>query len=251
MSLHGVIFDMGGTLLHYTPPGEHWEGMEKRGAQHVYRQLAAQGYTLPPEDEALQAAWDYAQTLWMNLDAHAVQDLKLYKLMRHILALWNVHDDLPQASIEALGQAYMAAIQATVRPLDGAVDTLRALRDQGFRVGLISNTHWPGAFHRQDLDRYGVTPYLEHLVFSADVEAWKPHPAIFKLGLEALGLAPQEAVYVGDSLYFDVWGAQQAGLRGVWIEQPRHWLPEGIEVAPDATITGLPDLLPLVQGWRE
>ena len=32
MGLRGVIFDMGGTLLHYSPPGQDWESMERLGA---------------------------------------------------------------------------------------------------------------------------------------------------------------------------------------------------------------------------
>ena len=70
------------------------------------------------------------------------------------------------------------------------------------------------------------------------------------MALDAMGLEPEQAAYVGDSLYFDVWGAQQAGLRGVWIEQPDPWLPEGIEVTPDATVRELPELLDVARAWR-
>jgi len=152
--------------------------------------------------------------------------------------------------VDELAGLYMSTIQSTVRPLDGAETTLRALRDSGLRTGLISNTHWPGEAHLYDLDRFGLTPYLEHLVFSSDAEAWKPAPDVFEMGLEGLDLAAGEAVYVGDSLYFDVWGAQQAGMRAVWIEQPDRWLPNGLTAKPDATIAALPDLLDVLQQWR-
>lgn len=248
MALRGVLFDMGGTLLHYTPPGESWEEMEKSGARAVYRDLRQRGYVLPPEDEALATAWEHALALWNSLDRQDVKDLKIDRQMAIVAQKWGV-DALPPALINELARAYMAAIRSTVRPLDGAQATLQALRDSGLRVGLISNTHWPGEIHISDLDRFGLTPYLEHLVFSSDAEAWKPGRNVFELGLAGLDLAADEAVYVGDSLYFDVWGAQQAGLRGVWIEQPHRWLPDGITAEPDAAIASLPDLLDVVKRW--
>jgi putative hydrolase of the HAD superfamily len=107
---------------------------------------------------------------------------------------------------------------------------------------------WPGASHLPDLEQHGLIGYLEHLIFSADVETWKPNKEIFQLGLAEFDLAPDEAAYVGDSMYFDIWGAQQAGMRGVWIEQPYPWLPD-VQVTPDATIKTLPELLDVVDRW--
>jgi FMN phosphatase YigB (HAD superfamily) len=249
MAVRGVLFDMGGTLLHYNPPGASWEAMEKVGARAVYRHLHGLGFTLPPEEDALASAWDHALALWSSLDHQDVKELKTDRQMAIVAEKWGV-PALPADVMAALAEAYMTSIQSTVRPLDGAEDTLRALRDSGLRVGLISNTHWPGETHLYDLDRFGLTPYLEHLVFSSDAEAWKPARDVFELGLQGLDLAAEEAVYVGDSLYFDVWGAQQAGLRGVWIEQPHRWLPDGLTVEPDATIAALPDLLDVLEPWR-
>ena len=251
MALRGVIFDMGGTLLHYNAPNTHWEQTEKTGARAVYAALSARGYNLPPEDDALDTAWQFAMQLWNSLtDTPDVRTLKLDYLLRTLAQeQWGLAD-LQAADAALLPEAYMAAIQGHVYPLESAAETLHALRERGLRIGLISNTLWPGAAHERDLERWGLLHYLEHRIFSADVEAWKPFRPVFQMGLDALGLQPDEAIYVGDSLYFDVWGAQRAGLRSVWIEHQRHWLPEGMEVTPDAAIRALPELLALVDGWR-
>ncbi|MBN1203281.1 MAG: HAD family hydrolase [Anaerolineae bacterium] len=252
MALRGVIFDMGGTLLYYSPPGKSWEDMEKIGAQGVYDHLLALDYDLPPLDTALDAAWAHAEAQWATLSTAMadVTRLKLAYQLKDLAQQWGVNHLSPE-TIDVLVKAYATAIQAFVVPLTDAQDTLRALREQGFRVGLISNTLWPGSYHVQDLDRYGLTPYFEHMIFSADVDAWKPYKNVFQLSLDALDLKPEEAVYVGDSLYFDVWGAQQAGLRAVWVEQEMPWLPDdSLAITPDATITALPDLLDIVNGWR-
>lgn len=248
MPLRGVIFDMGGTLLHYNAPGTTWQDSEKTGARGIYRYLASAGFALPPEDDALDTAWRYMIGVWTRLDAFDPQDLKLRTLVTALLRQWGIGSPSPETVTGAV-EAYMTAIQNHVVPLDGAVQTLRAVRDSGLRIGLISNTFWPSAAHRYDLERHGLAPFLEHMVFSADAEVWKPHAEVFQLGLDALDLQPEETAYVGDSLFFDVWGAQCAGLRGVWIEQPHGWLPDGIDVTPDATIATLPALLEIVQSW--
>ncbi len=249
MSFQGMIFDMGGTLLHFTPAGQTWEDAEKLANRAVYEYLRRLEYTLPPETEALEAAWQTTQETWAGISQADVKSLKLSNVLGLIAGRWGV-TDLPTDVYQDLSAAYMGALQPHVRPIDGAVETIHALHEAGFRLALISNTFWPGNTHLADLDRYGLTPYFEQLIFSADVEAWKPNPEVFQLALDAMGLEPEQAAYVGDSLYFDVWGAQQAGLRGVWIEQPDPWLPEGIEVTPDATVRELPELLDVARAWR-
>ncbi len=248
MAVRGVLFDLGGTLLHYTPPGKTWEDMEKAGSLAIYQELLKQKWSLPAETDALETAWISIRKLWSSLDQYDPKDLRLENLMALVLGEWGFQN-IPQDVLQRVGAAYMAAVQSFVYPLEGAEETLRALRNRGIRLGLISNTVWPGLSHRSDLDRYGLTPYLEHLIFSADEGVWKPHQEIFQHGLDALDLKPEDSVFVGDALYFDVWGAQQAGLRGVWIEHQNNWVPDGIQVTPDATIRKLPELLELVSAW--
>jgi putative hydrolase of the HAD superfamily len=60
---------------------------------------------------------------------------------------------------------------------------------------------------------------LENLVASGEVGAAKPDPHIFELAAERLGVAPNEACYVGDRLHTDAIGAARAGLLGVWIDR--------------------------------
>lgn len=250
MPLQGVIFDMGGTLVHYTPPGQTWEEVERRGALSVYNYLLEQKHTLPAQTEAIDLAWNYARSLWSSLDQYDVKDLKLGLQMKLLAQQWGISEVSPEVS-EALALAYMAELQAEVTPLEGVAETLQALDERGLKLGLVSNTMWPGAHHLQDLERYHLTGYFDHLLFSADEESWKPNPDVFERSLKALGLQPGEAAFVGDSLYFDMYGAKRVGMKTIWIEQVQPWLPEGLDVTPDATIKRLPDLIPIIDAWRE
>ena len=66
--------------------------------------------------------------------------------------------------------------------------------------------------------------------------------------LAKLRVAPEDALFVGDRIWQDVWGPQSVGMRAVLIEVP--YRKECIEgVCPDGRIRSLPELLPLVDGW--
>lgn len=87
-----------------------------------------------------------------------------------------------------------------------------------------------------DLEAIGIAHYFQASVAAHRVGCAKPDAVIFHAACEAMGVAPQEAVYVGDDPLLDVQGAQQAGLRGIWINRPElpptRKLP--LHVCPDA-----------------
>jgi putative hydrolase of the HAD superfamily len=131
-----------------------------------------------------------------------------------------------------------------VAPYDDALDTLAAL-SQPFKIGLISNTMWPGRYHLREMERTGLLPYFDHTVFSADVGLWKPQPAVYRLSLDALGVPAEEAIYVGDMPAYDIVGAQRAGIHAVYKRNPGSPPLDG--VTPDAEIDCLAELPGLIR----
>ena len=69
----------------------------------------------------------------------------------------------------------------------------------------------------------------------------KPEPHLFQVALQRLGLPPQAAVMVGDSIHSDIRGAQGVGLPTIWIAPPDA--APG-DVHPDLTIRSYAELLP-------
>ncbi|MGH3131135.1 MAG: HAD family hydrolase, partial [Gaiellaceae bacterium] len=102
---------------------------------------------------------------------------------------------------------------------------LESLRARGLRLGLVSNAFDPGWLLRRDLELMGLAERLDVAVFSSEVGKRKPHPLIFERALEALGVAPEHALFVGDRLYEDVRGAGELGMRTVqalWFRADEH-----------------------------
>jgi putative hydrolase of the HAD superfamily len=128
-----------------------------------------------------------------------------------------------------------------------------ALRSRGIRIGVLSNTLWPRTEHDRVFRRDGVAGLIDAAVYTSEIEWTKPHPAAFAAVLDALGgVAPQDAVFVGDRLWDDISGARGVGMRAVLL--PHSAIPayqEGpVRGEPDAVVDRLAELLPLVDGWR-
>ena len=104
---------------------------------------------------------------------------------------------------------------------DGAgPEALQHARDLGLIVGVISNSN--GSVQRA-LDEAGLGTNLEFVIDSKVVGVAKPDPRIFELGLRAACTTPEETVYIGDSYFVDVVGAQRVGLGAVLFDPGRTW----------------------------
>lgn len=111
---------------------------------------------------------------------------------------------------------------------------LAALRSRGYILAVISNSI--GTMEEQ-LTRLNLRPYFQMVLDSALVGVEKPHPEIFQIALQRTGVAPSEAVFVGDTNATDMGGAQLAGLRGVLVDH--------VDAYPDVDglrIKALPEL---------
>jgi putative hydrolase of the HAD superfamily len=90
---------------------------------------------------------------------------------------------------------------------------LEVIRDRGLKTGLISNGFDPPDLVRAELARLGVAELLDVIVMSGDAGARKPDPAIFRYALDRLGVAPEDALMVGDSVSNDIAGAKALGMK--------------------------------------
>ncbi len=127
-----------------------------------------------------------------------------------------------------------------------------ALRADGIKVGVLSNTIWPRAFHERIFERDGVLDLIDGDVYSSEIPWTKPSARAFATAMAAVGADdPARCVYVGDRLFDDIWGAHNAGLRAIHIphsnipvEQLGH-----AEGEPDAVAHQLSEITKIVAGW--
>ena len=112
----------------------------------------------------------------------------------------------------------VSAVGTGERPVDGAAEAIDELCGAGLRLGIISDTGFsPGRVLRACLHRAGLLHRFEPaaLTFSDEVGVPKPNPRIFRAALTSLGVAPGQAVHVGDLRATDVAGARAIGMGSV------------------------------------
>jgi putative hydrolase of the HAD superfamily len=125
---------------------------------------------------------------------------------------------------------------------DDAVHTLEALRPR-YKLGLVTNG--PSRTQRPKIEQFKLIDYLDLLIVSEEVGVAKPDPAIFAIALDRLGVMPGEALFVGDSLEFDLPGAAAAGMPFIWMNPRGETLPADL-AQPVAVIERLTELLGLL-----
>lgn len=128
-----------------------------------------------------------------------------------------------------------------------------ALRVDGIKVGVLSNTIWPRAWHERFFERDGVRHLIDGDVYTSEIPWTKPSPDAFRAAMDAVGVTdPARCVYVGDRLFDDVWGAQNAGLRAIHV--PHSVIPvEQVghtEGTPDAVVHRLSEIPEAISAWR-
>jgi putative hydrolase of the HAD superfamily len=234
-TVEAVIFDWGGTLTpwHTIDLREQWSAYTR-----VYDPVRADelaGRLVEAETDAWRAAREHQRSGTLD-------------------------ELLCSAGIDPTAERHEKALTAyqefwTPHTLidPGAPPLLRALRDRGIKVGVLSNTLWPRAYHEDVFRRDGVLDLIDGAVYSSEIAWTKPHPEAFRAAMAAVGVTePERVVFVGDRPFDDVHGAKEVGFRAVLV--PHSEIPHDqrghSEGDPDAVVQHLGDLLGFIDAWN-
>ena len=238
-----LIFDLGGTLVDW--PDWEQDAPRRWGVSHDYLLAAAPAPDWPSRGayvEAMRAAelahWQRVETeRWSGPPSGLLRD-GFRRLGRHVR----------EAELVAALDGYARAVDGWAIVFPDARDTLRLLRERGYRLGLLSNTWWAADWHNADLAAHGLADSFDELSYTSDLPHSKPHPTVFLDLAARLGVEPSACVMVGDRLIDDISGALNVGMRAVWkdLNTPR---PRPAHITPTATVTHLAELPPLLRSW--
>ncbi|WP_310962899.1 HAD family hydrolase [Nocardioides terrisoli] len=229
MTVQAVIFDWGGTLTAWHDIDFHAEALALAAACRAH-----------PESDRASADLLHAanQAVWGRSRDHqqsaTITDLFDEAGLEHDPALLSAYRDFWEPH---------TLTDPEVRPL------WEALRSRGIRVGVLSNTIWPRAWHRDFFRRDGVEHLIDGDVYTSEIPWTKPSERAFRAAMEAVGVNDaSRCVYVGDRLFDDVWGARNAGMRAVHV--PHSTIPSSqlghTEGQPDAVVQRLSEIAALV-----
>jgi len=244
--IRGVTVDWWHTIAE--PYGEDWEQVAKRmRCEAIQRVLKGHGVLCTYEriDLAYDLWTDHMKREWTrNVDLPADQQVL------ELLACAGYDGVADRALVGALHEPIGSPL--VLRPPaihDGAIETLRTLKEGGLRLAIISNTGrtW-GRFLRQVQEKVGMGDLFDHRTWSDEARVRKPAARIFEGTLAALRVAPTEAVHIGDDVDADVAGAKDAGMRAVWFDTGKWPGADGSRA--DAVIHAWRELPAALAGWR-
>ena len=234
MAIRALVFDLWGTLIEDVR--EH--GNTRRGEVRVrllLEALAVAGRPVPEED--------VRDAFPPFIAKHGVMQGEGRDLAIAEKVAWFLDDlepglaaSLPRQHLDRVEEAFVSPGRLDPPPpTPGAREALQEARSRGLRTGLVSNTGFtPGYVLRELLVEHGLREHLEVLTFSDEARLAKPAPEIFACTLDALGVAPDEAVFIGDMPVLDVQGPRKIGM---WTVQVGARATDGIE--PHARIDTL------------
>ena len=130
-----------------------------------------------------------------------------------------------EPALRSFGAHYARENGRRSRPYAGVAEALARMRAASLRLACVTNK--AQAFTAPLLAKTGLAPCFDAVVTADQAGARKPHPAPFLLACESLGVAPSQAVVIGDSAN-DAEGAHAAGCRLLLVS---YGYSEGRDVA--------------------
>jgi putative hydrolase of the HAD superfamily len=235
--MRAVLFDFGGTLFDYeaVAPGEResvidiarWAGvtLEPREILRAYRgALKRVFYEYLPRPYYLHRDLfhDVLQAMARDLEITFTEE----QFARYRQVQWQRREQ-----------------HFTLR--EGVFETLTALRDRSFHLGIVSNIDDDQLEHMVSLSK--IEPYFDSILSSEYAQSCKPDLRIFTEAIRRADCAPNEAFFVGDSLQQDIPGANRMGMHSVLIWDRTDSDPPSKEGVPRSVIRRIPELLDLIR----
>lgn len=231
--IKGYIFDFGGTL---DTAGCHWGQM----LWHAY-----QRQQIPVSEEQFREAYVYAERtlgrtpiIQSDYSFHKTLEVKIRIEMEYLCTsgAWQADEaEFARGHKAVLEDVYSKVVEITSHSRE-------VLSQLAARCPMVLVSNFYGNISHV-LEEFHLSEFFKDIVESAVVGVRKPDHRIFVLGVEALGLKPEECVVVGDSFYKDIEPAKKAGCQAVWFKGEGWTDQQYDETLPDKIITDLNQLL--------
>jgi putative hydrolase of the HAD superfamily len=221
-----VIFDFYNTLAETTSFGPSWEEL-----------IVELGYELPPD---IRERWWNDGIDGTEHDEHSVsrdhyvawQQSRVRSMLAECQVPESAHD-------EFITRVREIGAHNRIDAYEEVGEVIGELRERGIALAICSNWDWD--LH-EAIESAGLTGVFDLVVSSAWVGARKAHPRIYAHTLDQLGIAPDDALFVGDTWTCDVDGPRAAGMQAIYLRRAHlavdQTAPE-TELRPDDVIHAL------------
>jgi len=212
--IKAVLFDLVGTLIE--------ESSRILSTEQGYYELQVKAIHQSLEKDDILVDWSSFKDRYGQIRneqrERARKTLREYDLCERVsdtIRFFNY--DAPPASnvIRRAVDAYMKLFIDSLRIHSSTYDVLKALAAE-YRLGLVTNfAYSPGAY--RILDQFSLRPFFRAIVISREVGWMKPSKHIFDFALSQRSIKPEEAIFIGDDYEADILGANNVGMKTIYL----------------------------------
>jgi HAD superfamily hydrolase (TIGR01509 family) len=230
----GVLFDYGRTLVTFEYPTEELLEVMREFRPRIE---AALGVPAPKAEAILEDVLLPLETVIESMSEDEVDYMNVYRN-----AWAKVGLELPDGLLHDILDAEQMCWDRAVRLDPDALQILSWLGAHGIKRAVCSNAPFPPAMMQRQVDTNGIREVVDAVVFSSEVGRRKPAPEVYSAALDAIGVEPRHALFVGDRIREDYEGPLALGMRAViFTAHTEAPPPEGIPTI--ASLTEVPQLL--------
>ena len=202
MRVKAVLFDLGGTLIKTAEVPEIYKRIIKRFGVNVTSDEILKAHRANEEEfDIAKGQLEFGQDFWIKWNLRVLERIGITEnieyLAQKVDELWWDHADLE--------------VYSDVFPM------LAQLRTNGVKLGLVTNGL------KRDfeylLKRMELADCFDVVVGMDTCDKAKPDKEIFLFALNKLGIHPEQALFVGDSVKNDYKGAEGAGMKPLIIDR--------------------------------
>jgi len=232
MDIRALLFDVNGTLIDI----ETDEGLEE-----IYRAIA---HFLTYQGIALHR-WEVRDLYFQIMQQQRAQRAETFAEF-DVVEVWreflrNKASDytrsLPSEKQEHLplflAELHRGIARKRLRPYPQVQETLDQLRLH-YPMAVVSDAQ--SAYAVPELRAVGLLHYFNPIIVSGDYGYRKPDPRLFQKALDALQVRPEQALFFGNDLFHDIFGAQQVGMKAILVSYTQG-NTSSQTISPDYTIS--------------
>lgn len=205
--IKGILFDIHGTII-----DKGGKPALDRALRNAHAFINGSGYPL---------TFDDYYNAWLNnlrkhrKDVEELNEVGYYDWYDGILSDLGL-DDYDEEFMNGLDDQFAEGFRTTTTEMPNTKLVLTELK-KDFLIAVVSNSMARSTY--KDLSIVGLTDLLDGIYISSEIGKRKPHPYIFNKALGELNIRAEEAVFVGDDLFEDIFGAQQVGMKTIFINR--------------------------------